>query len=182
VVVIITIMFTVLVKYIDDTLHKVTYSSNDRFARTSMRNDDGHFVTYFQVQKLGKRILLECGFSKQSMNELITAGCTVKLELMQAEMRLKNYTDIPMTMLTIPGGSGFVRFDVTDFDEIKTRALADHMLQWYPRELIRDWDLKRRLALGMALHPRLGNESALGRMGSDALELVVKYDIPGRAV
>ena len=165
-------MYSILADYMRDTFHQAYVSSGDRFDRVTMQSSSD---AYFQVHKLRGRILFECGFTKHCMKELATADCVVKLEPMKATMRLARYS-IPMTLVTIPGGAGFVRFDVTDFDEAKLRALADHMLWWFPREFIRDWDLKRRLALGMALHPRLGRESALGRMGSDALQLVVKYD------
>ena len=70
---------------------------------------------------------------------------------------------------------GRLRFDVTDLGESEARALADHLLQWFPLEMLSDRDARRKLALGMALHARLGKESALGRMGCDMLELVAKY-------
>ena len=46
-------------------------------------------------------------------------------------------------------------------------------LQRWARTHVPARRLSRRLALAMALHARLGEGSALGRMGADALELVL---------
>ena len=168
-------MFSFLVKYMKDMFYKKAHPPCEWHARISMREDDSYVETYFEVTESAGRVLLECGFSKYSMEEFLAADCIVKLELMRTNMRLACHTDFPMTMLVMPGGSGFLRFDVTDFDEAKTRALADFMLQWYPSDMTRFQAVRRKLAMGMALNARLGKESALGCIGRDMLELVARH-------
>ena len=168
-------MFSFLVKkYMIDMFYKKARPC-EWHARVSMFEDDSYVETYFEVTEWAGRVQLECGFSKYSMAEFLAADCIVKLELMRTNMRLACHADIPTTMLVVPGGSGFLRFDVTDFDEAKTRALADFMLQWYPSEMTRLQAVRRRLAMGMALHARLGTESALGGIGRDMLALVARH-------
>jgi hypothetical protein len=166
-------MFSFLMQYMEDTFNEKMHDARGWQARIRMTGDDGNVATYFETFVFKKRVILDCDFSQHFVQRFVIADCILKSESTGTKMRLAGYEDIPVQI--IPDRPGSLRFDVTDFDESKTRALADFMLQWYPLEMVRDRDAKRKLVMGMALHSRLGKESALGRIGSDMLLLVAKH-------
>ena len=164
-------MFSFMMQYMEDTFNYKMHDANGWHARISM--DESGDVTFFETSCFKKRVHVECDLSEHFMKRFAMADCIVKLDSTGPKMRLAGHEDIPVQV--IPGRPGFLRFDVTDFDESKARALADYMLQWLPLEMVSDRDVKRKLAIGMALHARLGQKSALGHIGRDMLERVARH-------
>ena len=94
---------------------------------------------------------------------------------------LPGYEDFPVNIARVaPDGSGYFQlfFGPADGDDLpRVRAVLDYMLQWFPRDFIRDWAAieRNRLSMAMALHPRLGSQSALGELGPELLSLVARH-------
>jgi hypothetical protein len=65
--------------------------------------------------------------------------------------------------------------DTAGFSEAKAKAVADFFLPFYPRLIVRDSSRaeKAKEALAMAMHPRLGSTSLLGRRLTSELVRIV---------
>lgn len=74
-----------------------------------------------------------------------------------------------------PGIISSFSVDTAGFSEAKAKAVADYFLPFYPRRIVRDSSRieKAREALAMAMHPRLGSTSLLGRRLTSELVRIV---------
>ena len=127
---------------------------------------DGIILEHFNVTKIEDRVFLSVGFDKNKMELLAVNDPLLKARFCEEDvhMKLAAYGTIPVYRLQRPGGTGFLRFNVTDFEHNKACKLVDTMLSWFPH-IVRDYDVKRKTALAMAMHRRLGSESLLATLG-----------------
>jgi len=74
-----------------------------------------------------------------------------------------------------PGIISSFSVDTTGFSEAKAKAVADYFLPFYPRQIVRDSSRieEAKEALAMAMHPRLGSTSLLGRRLTSELVRIV---------
>jgi hypothetical protein len=74
-----------------------------------------------------------------------------------------------------PGIASSFSVDTTGFTEAKAKAVADFFLPFYPRRIVRDSSRieEAKEALAMAMHPRLGSTSLLGRRLTSELVRIV---------
>lgn len=75
--------------------------------------------------------------------------------------------------LTLNGGWVRIKYDVTEYTQDNARMLVDAILEHFPN-ISRMMEVRRKTALAMALHPRLGANSTIACISSELMAMVNK--------
>ena len=157
-----------LCDYVTEQLVKKPCVYNSGIEQTITLRDE-YVIEYIKVNEVTREnsVYLEVAFDADKMSQLEKEDKLLRsFECMQdVQMNLLGYGPIPVFKLKRPDNkTGYLQFNVTEFEHKKACKLVDTMLGWFPH-IVRDYDVKRKTALAMAMHRRLGSESLLATLG-----------------